>query len=186
LSRIESPTKAVLEALGNHLDNRMPKLKQVLLDFPEANINLLYPALSIATGNVAITPENPPYIQKQDAAIGTQAKIYYVVGKFDWQFQIDIWERSKEQRHDMFQEFITAFNSEWPFSGVSLTLKDYHDVICNYLITDYSLQDTEASSQRKEWRATVEVIANCKLVMTKDEYLMQSHELTLEIDPQEM
>lgn len=181
MARIESVTREVLEQLGKHLDDQIPELNQIIYDFPESNIKLKYPAISMLVTNDDYVNEMP-YILKQGELSGYKKDIYYVLGQHNWSIQLDLWERSKEERHDLFERFMMGFNSSLPNPGLNLTLKNYHGISCSYTMTNYSLEDSEVSSQRKEWRAIINIVANCKSVLSKREYIItENPELTLDI-----
>ncbi len=177
-----SVTKDMLEALGSYLDTMIPELVQVLYQFPEANDVLKYPSLCITTTSTE-HQNQMPYIYSM-GAIPTAAPIKtatkYVVGEYVFGLQLDLWASSKEQRHALYDKFYTGFNSQLPKAGLFLTLKNYHNVNCNYLITAVDYQDSDIDAQRKEWRAIIRVEANCVAVLAKDEFIITDTDVTLE------
>jgi hypothetical protein len=178
---VEAPTKEVVERLAAFLDAKIPSLAQVLSDFPEANTVLKYPAISISHGPATFTYAIPT-VYAQGVPASNAADVKYDVGWFDWSLQIDLWERTKEQRYDLFEEFFSAFHDAVPSTGINLTLTQYHNVICNYFMQSHAFEDGEVSSQRKEWRARINVAAMSRTVLTKREYIItQPPETQLEI-----
>lgn len=178
-AKVESVTKEVLEALGAFLDDAIPDLRQILYDFPESNRNLQYPSASIFVVGSELQNLHP-YVFSQGSVSNSKADVKWVIGQYDWSIQLDLWERTKEERHDLYEKLILAFNQTPPNTGVHLPLENYHNVVCSYTITNYSIEDSEASSQRKEWRATVDIVANCKAVVEKSEFIIEESEVTLE------
>lgn len=174
-------TKEVQKALATYLLTAIPELEDVVDGFPEANINLKYPSISIATMPSVYTPLNP-YIFSQPAAVSHQSNVKYVVGQYNWKLQLDLWESYKEKRHALHEKFMAAFHNNIPnTSGLVLTLSNYHGILCSYTMVRYAPDNSEAGSQRKEWRATIDLEANCKAVLTKQQYIItQEPELTLE------
>lgn len=175
----ESVTEEVTAELGDYLRNAL-QLRQVIEDFPDPNQSLSYPALSLSIIGADYQPETP-YIHNQPSASNHKSDVKYVVGQYNWTIRLDFWERSKEERHDLYERFFQAFSPNLPRHGLSLTLKNYHDIICSYTQTNFSLGDSEEASQRREWRAQVDIVANCRAVLTKREYIVtQEPQLTLE------
>ena len=179
-SQIESVTKEVYARLAKHLDRGIPRLRNVIEGFPEANRKLKLPCISI---DIQPTPYIPlqPYIWEQGGESDNKADIKYVVGEYEWPIQLDLWARTKEELHDLYEDFHVACNSQLPQVGLSLVLKEYHDIICSYTMTGMSFETNEVNAQRKEWRAIVTLEANCKAVIEKEEFIItEEPEVTLE------
>lgn len=181
----ESVTEEIIKRLGNHLETEMTELAEVLDGFPEGNTLISYPALSIIeAGATKYIPEMSPYpyVEIEDGDITDhKADVRYVVGQYDISFQLDLWCRSKEERDDLFEKFIQAFNSQFPRLGLTLTLTDYHNILCNYSMTGYTKEDSEISSQRQEWRVKINIVANCKAILEKEEPIVEETEVTGDI-----
>lgn len=179
-SKPNSVTEEVVKRLAVFLKSAMPDLKQILEEFPEASENLDYPSISIFAGEPTHRPQAPVLVHQDDVVAPAKIKTKYIVGEYEWKFQIDLWASSKKQRHDLYQKFYDAFSNRWPIMGLSLTLSEYHDVICSYDITGYRFDDSEAGSQRKEWRAKIAVMANCDAIKARDEFAILQTEVTVE------
>lgn len=178
----DSVTRAVLGQLGDYLRKALPDLVQIILEWPESNQELKLPSASISIAAAPFVNEMP-YIFNESALVGTtQTKdVKYVIGNYEFSLQLDLWERSNEQRDELYEKFFTAFNSNLPQPGLNLTLVGYHNTICSYEIVDYLPEDSEISAQTKQWRATIKLNANCKAIGTKRESIItQVPELTLE------
>lgn len=179
---VESISEEIIKKLGAHLESGMSSLSDVIYEFPSGNVQLSLPSLSVITlGTVDFTPEMNPYIHEQAETEDHQADVQYVVGKYDIRLQLDLWCRNKEERNDLYQEFFTAFNSQFPKMGLALTLTDYYNVICRYDLTSFAKEDSEVASQTGEWRIKMEIIANCDAIIEKEEYIMESLESHTEI-----
>ncbi len=181
----ESVTEEILKRLGNHLASNMPELEEVLDGFPEGNTSINFPSLSIIeAGTSKFTNEMSPYpyveIEASDIT-DHKADVRYVVGQYDVSLQLDFWCRSKEERDDLFEKFIQAFNSQFPSLGLNLVLTDYHNVMCYYMMEGYSKEDSEISSQRQEWRVKINIVANCKAILEKEEPIVEETEVTGDI-----
>lgn len=173
-------TKAVIEALGTHLKTSIPALEQVIYDFPAANIQLKYPSLSIISGNPQFLPECGPYILDQDdTGTNHKAKVRRVVGTYEFNLQLDFWCRDKVERNKIYDAFFQAFNPEVDPMGLNLQLSRYHDIWCRFDQTGYRYEDSEISSQRGEWRVIVTLLAQCRAVLEKEEFIIETIENNL-------
>jgi hypothetical protein len=178
---ISSVTKEMTKRLAILLKAQMPALLDVIEDFPEPNEQLKYPCVSIMSGSPTFRPQAPfeRNVPEAPSLTNGSVKTKYVVGQYEWKLQLDLWCASKEQRHKLYEQFFNAFNSQWPTMGLSLTLSGYHDEICRYDLTGYKFDDSEAGSQRKEWRATMSVLADCEAVMERNEFVITRTQITL-------
>lgn len=174
-------TKAIIKELGDHLQTNMRELKEVLLDWPDANRELKYPSLSIFTA----TPSSVPFIPYQLSTTdpkNNKVKTLNVVGQYEWNIQLDFWTGNKEERHVLFQSFVKAFNSQYikgerENAGLVLALKDYHGIFATYDQTNYSFDDSEAGSQRREWRVQVNILAETKQVLEREQFAIINTEI---------
>lgn len=183
---LKSVHKNVLYQLGKHLKQFMPSITDVLHEFPDPAIELSMPALSITLGNPVHSPLDP-YVHSQDAANGqNRAKVRYVTGMFDYQIQIDIWCRDKFERFNMIEEFRQAFNPEIVPQGLSLQLVDYWGVWCRYDVIGHNIDDSEGGSQRSEWRATINLLANTREITEREVYVVKTIENNLDTSDTEI
>lgn len=174
----QTAVKAMIEALGVHLRANMPSLAQVIYDFPAPNVKLLYPSVSLISPNPLFTPTDP-YILEQGSIVRNKATVAYVVGTWETSLQIDLWARDKVERSNLLEEFFLAINPEIKPMGLSLQLSKYHDIWARFDMTGNSLEDSEVSSQRAEWRAKINVLANTRAILEKSEYVMSEFTTTL-------
>lgn len=177
-------TKDVLVQLGKHLKKEMPDLKQVLLDFPEANKTLMYPSISLFVQSPDYVPEMNPYVASEvdiSQFEAPKAKYRYVTGSYDWKIQADIWCQNKEQRHRLYDQFYKAFNSQFPTLGLTLELEDYFGVLCRYDMVGFNYgDDGELSSQTKEWRVKIDLIGHCKAILEQTQSRIESTSVDVE------
>jgi hypothetical protein len=179
---VESVSEEIIKKIGDYLGARMPTLEQIIYEFPTANTQLKYPSLSIIqVGDADYAPEMNPYIHSQGSIINHKADIRYVVGKYDFKLQLDIWCRNKKERNDLYQEFFKAFNSQFPKMGLSLNFTDYYNIICRYDMISFMKEDSEVTSQTREWRIKIRLLANCDALLEKNEYIVESLESHTEI-----
>jgi hypothetical protein len=170
-----SCVKSVLETLGAYLAKSMPSLTQVLYEFPSPNVALKYPSLSIVASNPSFMPMMPYELSQGDTK-AHKASIKTVIGAYDLKLQLDFWCRDKLERFGVYEEFFDAFNPNPEVGGLNLTMADYHGIICRYDLQGYNLKDDEAASQRSEWRAMVNVLANTRAIKEKPEYIIETIE----------
>lgn len=179
----EGVSYAVTRALADHLGSSITELVNIFEDFPEPNEVLEYPSLSIVTPAPDLRNE-APYIYSSDAASGTSMTSRYVTGEYEWPIiQVDLWAGSKMERHKLLEKIVDAFSSQFPVMGLSLTLADYHNVMCRYDMIGYDFPDGEEQSQRREFRAVVKVIAHCKRVVEREESIIISGEIGFQTGP---
>ena len=170
---MDNAVKATMEALGAYLKLAMPKLTSVLYDFPNANVKLSYPALSIISGEPTYTNHMPYLLSQDDVASGEhKAKARYIVGQYDFKLQLDFWCGNKEERFKVYQEFFQVFNPDMDVMGLSLQLTKNFGTWARYDLVGHNFSDGEEVSQRAEWRARVSVLATCKAVLDKTRFII--------------
>jgi len=177
---IESVTKELLERLGKHLQSNVGKLAQVIYEWPAANVALKYPSLSIITKGEPRYENLAPYVWENEAPnASNKTAVKYVVGAYEWPLQLDLWTKSKEDRHEYYQKLFLAFNTNLDAPGINATMENYHDAIARYDFIGFQYQDDEISAQRTEWRVTMNVLAQCKAIVTKDEFAIITSQVSL-------
>lgn len=121
LSKIDIISEAVVDSLGDHLRKKVRSLQKVLNEFPSGNVKLRYPSISIITSGTADHTPLQPYIKKKDLPNSkNKMKVLYVVGKFEWNLQIDLWAGTKPERNQVFEEIQEVFRSQFPVMGLIL------------------------------------------------------------------
>jgi hypothetical protein len=177
-------TKEIVKSLGTCLKSKISELAAVTEDFPESNEKLSYPSISITGSNPTTTPCSP-YIFTQGAAVendsgGQEAQVKWVTGQHEFKLQLDLWCRSKEERHKLFQALTATFSSQFPVMGLSLQLSGYHGVWARYDVTATGYEDSEIASQRREWRAIFTVAVNCLAIYETVENVIGSTDVFVE------
>ena len=180
--KVESATEEVINALATHLESGIKGL-HTMSGFPEANARLKYPMIAISNKFMNLT-NVCPYEHKIGDIEDHQALVEYVVGEYDFEIQLDIFERTKEERDDLYQKFFDAFNSNFPAPGLKLVLDKYYSVVCSFQITRYEPNMNENRSKTKEWRSLVDISGNCKAIRCKEmPIITQEPQVELEADP---
>lgn len=180
---ISSVTTEIVKRLALFLKTGMPDLQEVLELWPDPNYALKYPSMSVFTpGEPTHTPIPPYLISNAPSPDAAKLTYKYVVGMYEWKMQLDMWCSSKFQRHVLYDKFFQAFNGQFisgntEVMGISLPLTDYHNTIARYDLISYNFDDSESSSQRKEWRAKFGIIAHCKAILDRDVYRIDETEL---------
>jgi hypothetical protein len=179
-------TKALIKSLGAHFDSEIASLEQVVEGFPAANVQLKYPSLSIDFKGAPNFTPCTPYIFVQGATDDSDpedifASLQWVIGQFDCELQLDFWCRTKEERHVMFTNVMNVMSGGFPVHGLSLTLADYFDAIARFDLVSVNYEDSEISSQRKEWRLIVSLTSHCHAIRESVENIIETVETTVEI-----
>lgn len=169
--------KFVVDALCVFLKAKMPNLEAVNQEFPAADVLLKYPCVTVTTtGNPEFQNLQPYTLEQGPLGLDHKAEVKRVVGMYDYTLQVDIWAKNKVQRLKTFDEFFQAFNEKISPMGLSLQLEKYHGVWARYDMTSYAFDDSEAGSQRGEWRVRITVLANCVAVLGRREAIMETIE----------
>lgn len=172
----DNATKAVIEALGTYLKSQIRSLQQVVYEFPAPNITLKYPSLSITTGEPSFAAEANPYIHEQGEmnAATKKATVSRVVGTYEFKLQLDFWCRDKVERYKIYDEFFKAFHAEIDPMGLNIQLEKYFNVWCRYDQIGFHYEDSEIASQRSEWRVVVTLLAQCRAVLERSDFIMET------------
>jgi len=179
----QSFSKQAVKVLADYLLANVSGIAQVLSEWPSANIELNYPAISITTKGAPFTPCDPYVLElgvldeEANSSINT-----YVIGQYDLKLQIDIWARNKEERYEYYDKFFSAFNASLRPVGLRLQLTEYYDRWIAYTETGYRFDDTQKGSETESWRVTVDIEATCDAVREAEEFIItQEIGLTLEL-----
>jgi hypothetical protein len=161
-----------MKALKSYLETAMPDLKEVLDEWPEANEQLEYPALSMMQGNPQYTNMFPEFLAKTDLDDDKLTTSDWVVGMWDWKVQLDLWCGSKTERNDLSDKLFQALNPDvvnpdGVKNGLGLQLADYYNIWARFDIADQRIEDSEVESQRREWRIQFTLLANVRQVVSR-------------------
>lgn len=178
---INSVTKEVIQEFGEYILTKIPTLN-VSYEFPSANQALVLPSMTITqVGGAPFIPEMNPYVLSQGTLVTHKKDIRYVVGSYEFNLQVDLWCRTKEERNEYYQKFFKAMTSQFPVLGLTLTLENYYSSVCRYNMTSFLKEDAEISSQTREWRVKITIIADCLAIFEKSEFIIESIESQTEI-----
>lgn len=168
----ESVTRGIVRQLKMALYDKMPELQSVIEEWPKPNEQLKYPCVSIQWGSANFAPCAPYVWQQGQKNDIHRASVLWVNGQWEWELQLDLWARSKNERHELVESIQRAFASQFPVMGLSLELSDYYKVTARYELSSIAFEDSEVGAQTREWRAMMSVRAHCHSIYEKVENVM--------------
>lgn len=182
MANVESVSEEIEKRLAAHIKALVPRLHKIILEFPEPNQVLDYPCLTIDTGEPkfqALQPYemNDPVL----VPVNHSADVKWVVGIYDFKIQLDLWTRNKEERDDIYHLLFEALNPNITPMGLSLRLTDYYNVWCRYDLDGFSFPDAERASQQGEFRAKIDLLANCKAIRQNKSRVMETIENNVQV-----
>lgn len=182
----ESITEIVPKALGKYLKDAVGMIREYYQEFPSTNRRIQTPSVSLISSVSEFRPGTPYLEQKPEAGtpVNSKANVNWVVGLWDFTLQVDLWAGSKEERDDLFDAVFNALNPEINPMGLNLTLTEYFDQICDYSYVGHDLADSEEEAQRDEWRITLNILATCKAIRTRKEFIIEDTDTAAEIEAQ--
>ena len=158
-----------IRSLIEYLIPNMPNfdIDNVLEEWPNANMDMIYPTMSVISQPIEFIPHSPNVILHETIVGGDddgQLRVLYDVGQYNMRIQIDIWCENKESRGLYYEEFKDAFDKQFLDSnlptGASIGLIDYYNSIARYDIIGYNYPDDGNSSQIGEHRIKIDLTAN--------------------------
>lgn len=188
MTPVYSVSKEIVKRLAAHMRAAMPDLAEVLEDWPETNYQLQMPSLSIMTGAPVHRPFAPTELSRVDSPDDPRKLLIKTdVGDYEWRMQLDMWCGNKPERHALYEKFYRAFNSQLiddsrEVAGLSLVLTDYHGITARYDLLSYDFDtDSEESTQRKEWRSKIVVLAHCRAIVERELFKTKTIEVHSDI-----
>lgn len=174
-------TEAVVEALGEFLTTEVTSLVKYVKGFPEANIDMEYPSISITALNQLFFKDPSPTEVSRGSESGNEAPIKTQIGYYEIPLQLDLWTKYRAQRNDIGLEVFNALNKNGEDQNLSLQLTDYHNEFANYTFTGMNDKNDEAGSQQKEWRRRYDIIVDVAAILERNRYLIKTSEVQDEI-----
>lgn len=170
----ESITEVVPEVLGEYLKGELTALREFYPEFPQANRNFKMPSVSIITSSNDFRPIDPyPCVPVVPAQIeNNKANYRWAVGIYDIAIQLDLWARNKEERDDLFDAMFNVLNPDIKPMGLRLVMEKYFNQIVQFDYIGHTLGTTEEQSQTDEWRVTMRLLATCKAVRLRREFII--------------
>ena len=181
-----NPVQAVTNALAAYLKTSVPSLKAVNKEWPDANVTVKYPSVTIMAGRTPLTNKMAEQIACTEPDEDGKVTATYVVGQYDYKIQLDLWCRTRPERETMLAAIIDAINAQsMDLSGknnplgLSLQLADYYDEWVHLDIDGHQDIDDEAGVQRQERRAKVDLLVNVRAIKQRTLYAMKKIEIAV-------
>lgn len=184
-SKNESISEVVPYQLGKYLKDTVQGIKEFYDEFPNASVKLKMPSVSVIASKTDFSPAMVPYYNEPIdplAIVANKANVLWVVGQYDMSIQLDIWAGSKEERDDMFDATFNALNPKISPMGLTLILDEYFGSLCDYLYVRHNFSDSSESAEKDEWRATLSVLATCKAIRDRKEFIITDTPKPAEIE----
>lgn len=181
----ESISEVVPWQLGKYLKDSISGLKEFYDEFPNASVKLKMPSVSVIAKNTDFKPTMVPYYDKDIVPgdiVANKANVLWVVGQYDINIQLDIWAGSKEERDDLYDAVFNALNPKISPMGLTLKLDEYFQTLCDYLYVAHSFSDSAESAEKDEWRATLSLLATCKAIRDRKEFIITDTPTPAEIE----
>jgi hypothetical protein len=180
----ESITEIVPKVLAAYLKANVQGLKQAFDEFPASTQKIDMPSVSVFASSDAQFRPLMPYVQPiEDSQItNSKAKVRWVVGIYDFNLQLDLWARNKEERDDVFDSLFNALNPKISPMGLVLPMEEYFNQLCDYLYVGHTFQDSEVRAQRDEWRVTLNLVVTCKAIRERSEFIIETTQTAAEIE----
>lgn len=177
----ESITEALPYHIGEYLMANVPGLKEYFEEWPEPNLQMDMPSVAITLGNPEFRPLAPYYLKPTAEEIAdSQAIVKWVTGIWDFKIALNLWAQNKEQRDDMFDAIYNALNPRIDPMGLDLELPNYFNQLCGLVYVGHTLGDTQEQAQRDEWRVTFNLLATCKAIRIRKEFVIETIETQVE------
>ena len=170
----ESITEIVPKVLGQYLIGEIQDYRDYYAEFPQASRDFRTPSVSIILADSDFRPLTPYPCLPIDPAniVDNKAEMKWAVGIYDFSIQLDIWARNKEERDDLFDATFNALNPDITPMGLRLVMEEYFDQLIEYVYTGHDLGGSEQRSESDEWRVTMTLLATCKAVRTRTEFII--------------
>jgi len=171
----ESITEVVTTALADWIEDNSKSIRQTLIDFPEPNFRLEMPSISVIAPRMEFEPRNNPYLQNPvnpDEIKDSQAQVNWIIGDYEMSLQLDLWCGNKEELDDVFSELFEILNPGIK-PGVNIKMPQYFNAICSFLYVSHDRNNEERESTQDEWRITLNVLATCKAIRSRKQFIIE-------------
>lgn len=174
---MDEALEALVAALATHLTTITGLT--VLKEFPAANQVLTYPSVTITSGKPEFANFSPYQHSQTEPTEEFETTTVLIVGACDAKLQLDLWCRNKKERRTMLGLLFAKLNPDVSPMGLSLQLTAYHDLWARVDFIGQEFLDDEGSAQRQEWRTKLDLLANMKVALSKEEYSINTIENNL-------
>ena len=73
-----------------------------------------------------------------------------------------------------------ALNPNISPMGLVLALEEYNNQLCDIVMTGHEHGDSKDRSERDDWRTTLKLLATCKAVRIRKDFVIEDTEITVE------
>jgi hypothetical protein len=171
----------MVRQLVSYLGGVLPSI-QVRSHFPDPNEKLTFP--SIVVRGVGAPRFLADVAGANVSEVGTvennRAGVEYQVGNYEWTLKVDFWTANKSDREALYEKLFEVLNPEIDPMGLTLTLDEYFGQKCHYALENYSHGDSQESSQRLEWRGMLDLVATCRAIRKRNEFIVTQVEVQVE------
>lgn len=184
----ESISEIVPKVLGDYLLKNVSGLKEFYDEWPNASVKLKMPSVSVLVTRMDFKATSNPYktkVVELADIVANKAKVKWVVGDYEMPIQLDIWAGSKEERDDLFDAVFNALNPRISPMGLVLKMDEYFGCLCDYLYVGHEFADNEERSQKDEWRVTLSILATCKAIRDRKEFIITDTPTAAEIEQEQ-
>jgi hypothetical protein len=174
--------EAIVKAITTYLKTAIPTLKAVNADWPNPSENLIFPSITIMSGD-------PKFVQQQNYVISKDTvpdpktgkhKIRKCMGSYDFVLKAHLWADSKPKRQELYELFIAAMNPNFTVSGLRLQIPEYFNEWVTFDLQNHAWLDNQESVQRSERRIIIDILVNCRAIVETSDYLMKQIENTID------
>lgn len=161
-------TASVFSTLGEYLAKRM-RFEYVIYGWPSYNDSLKMPGLSILNRTDPLfvpTPSQKLSLIDTDENV---TDIIYKVGDYTFELQLDMWNRSQDERYEYQARLFEVFHSQddQAQSALSLEITDWFNQLGNYHLRSINSVSSQDSTERGEFRSICFVTVDCAAIHYK-------------------
>jgi len=177
----ESITEVLPQTLADFIEENCKSIKQTIIGFPEPNLRLKKPSVSVYIPRLDYAPSARPYKALQGNVASNQAQVDWVVGDYEASIKLDLWAGNKEELDDVFDEIFNCLNPTICPTGFSLVLEDYFNQCANFVYVGHDRVNNESDSKQDTWRITLDVLVACNAIRSRKEYIIGSTEVDVTV-----
>lgn len=177
----ESITEVLIATLKKHIEDTCPSVRQVLESFPEPNLRLNKPSVTIYLPRLDYAPSANPYKALQGDTTNHQADVDWVVGDYEGELKLDLWAGNKEELDDVFDELFNSLNPTICPTGFTLILEEYFNQCATFVYVGHDRVNNEGASKQDNWRISLDVLTACNAIRSRKEYIIENTEVDVTV-----
>jgi len=181
-SKHESITEILMRTLADYIEDSCDGIRQSIIGFPEPNLRLKKPSVSIYSPSMNFAAYARPYVCEQGETSDSKAQINYVVGNFETTLKIDLWAGNKEELDDLFEEIFQALQPEIIPTGLTLELEKYFNQKALFTYSTHQRANSEDNSRKDTWRITFDILTTCNAIRSKKEFIIENTQIDVSLN----